>query len=37
MLTLAVAMAVEKNLGVGKLMAKPLAAVLVMLAILVAL
>jgi predicted metal-binding membrane protein len=37
MLMLAVVMAVEKNLGVGKLMAKPLGAALVMLAIFVAL
>jgi predicted metal-binding membrane protein len=37
MLMLAVAMAVEKNLGAGKLMAKPLGAALVLLAIFVAL
>lgn len=37
MLTLAVAMAVEKNLGVGRVIAKTLGAALVMLAIFVAL
>jgi hypothetical protein len=37
MLTLAVSMAIEKNLGVGKLMAKPLGAALIMLGIFVAL